>query len=336
MYIIIPLIYIIAGLFIGLIFERAVINSLKKTAIARKWKPGEVLLSSLKNMFPVWFLCLGIYLALSRMPELLSPDISWKVLVSIILFTLTLVLARIAVNLVMTSTNKVKGVLPSTSIFTNMTRFLIILIGLLIILQFLGISITPILTALGVGGLAVALALQSTLINLFSGLQMLASGKIKPGDYIKLDSGEEGYVTDIAWRSTTIKALPNNIVIVPNSKIASATITNYHMPDKEIAVLLDVGVSYNSDLEKVEKVTVETGRKILKQIPGGVAGFDPFIRFHTFGDHSINFSVILRVREYVDQYLVKHEFIKELFNAYKKENIEIPFPVRKILIEEKK
>lgn len=225
---------------------------------------------------------------------------------------------------------------PSTSIFRNLSKLLVFLIGIMVILQSLGISITPILTALGVGGLAAALALQPTLANLFSGLQIIAAKQLHPGDYIKLDSGEEGYVTDITWRNTTIRALPNNMIIVPNSKLASTIFTNYYQPQQETAVLIQVGVSYDSDLQKVEKATIEVGTKVMKEVEGGVPEFEPFIRYHTFDDFSINFTVILRTKEYVGNYLIKHEFIKMLHERYDKEGITIPFPIRTVYMTEEK
>jgi small-conductance mechanosensitive channel len=203
---------------------------------------------------------------------------------------------------------------------------LIFLMGALIILQTLNISITPILTALGVGGLAVALALQDTLSNLFSGLQIIASRQVRPGDYVKLESGEEGYVIDITWRNTAIRALPNNMVIVPNSKLASTLVTNYYQPEKEMAVLVEVGVGYQSELKKVEQTTIEVAREVMHEVKGGVREFEPFIRYHSFGDSSINFTVILRGCEFTDQFLIKHEFIKRLHERFSDGSHRNPFP----------
>lgn len=255
---------------------------------------------------------------------------AWKALLVFGIAAATLILARMAARFVRFYAEKGKGILPPTSIFTNLTRLAVLALGGLIILQSLGVSITPILTALGVGGLAVALALQETLSNLFSGLHILLSRQVRPGDYVKLDSGEEGYVTDISWRNTTIRQLPGNMVIVPNAKLAGAIVTNYYQPDKEMAVLVQVGVGYDSDLPKVERVTIEVAREVLQKTEGGVENFEPFIRYHTFADFSINFTVILRVKEFVNQYLVKHEFVKRLHARYQKEGIEIPFPIRTV------
>ncbi len=153
---------------------------------------------------------------------------------------------------------------------------------------------------------------------------------------VKLNTGEEGYVTDITWRNTTIRAIPDNMIIVPNSKLASSILTNYHQPAKVMSVIVQIGVSYDSDLTKVEKVTLEVAKEILREIEGGIPDFEPFLRYHTFDDFSINFNVMLRAKEFFDQYLIKHEFIKRIHKRYKKEGIEIPFPIRTIHMDSKK
>ncbi|MGC8764449.1 MAG: mechanosensitive ion channel family protein [Brevinematia bacterium] len=244
-----------------------------------------------------------------------------------------MVLSKVLVGFVNSYQQKIKDVLPKATLFTTLTRFFVFLIGGIIILQSLGISISPILAGLGVGGLAVALALQDTLSNLFSGLQIILSRQIKTGDYIKLDSGEEGYVIDINWRNTTIREIKNNQIIIPNSKLSQAIIKNYNLPEKEIVVLVEVGVSYRSDLDKVEKVTIEVAKEVMKELDCGLSSFEPFIRYDTFSDSSINFNVILRAREFADQFLIKHEFIKRLHKRYIKEGIEIPFPIRTVYLK---
>jgi len=211
--------------------------------------------------------------------------------------------------------------------FINRISALIIYaIAILVILDKLGIEIGPMLAGLGIAGLAIALALQDTLSNFFSAVYIAADRPVKIGDYVKLESGEEGYVEDIGWRSTRIRTLPNNIVVVPNSKLAQTIITNFNAPQPEMAVLVQVGVSYDSDLDKVEKVTIDVAKHCQKTVEGAIHDFEPFIRYHTFGDSSIKFTVILRAKTFVDKYLLAHEFIKALKERYKKEGIVIPFP----------
>lgn len=204
------------------------------------------------------------------------------------------------------------------------------LIALIIILSYFDVEITPLITALGVGGLAVGLALQNTLSNFFAGLHIISDQPIKVGDFIQLtDADLSGYVEDIGWRSTRIRTLPNTFVIVPNAKLAESTLINNSMPVQEMGFVVPVGVAYESDLEKVEKVTIDVAKQIQKKTPGAVKDFKPFIRYNEFADSNVNFSVILRIENYVDKYLVKHEFIKALKKRYDKEKIEIAWPVRK-------
>ena len=332
------LVAIVAGMFlIGLFFDRFVYKKFKKIAKRTKWKGDEIIVQSLRRKFSLWFPLAGLYVGIYYLfPDLVISNILCKAVLAVFILSATLVCGEIAGGFISLYSERVKSIFPSTSLLANLAKGLILFFGILFILQVFGISITPLLTAFGIGGLAVALALQDTLANLFSGLHIVLSRQIRPGDYVKLSTGEKGYVTDINWRNTTIRQLPNNMVVIPNSKLASAIITNYHLPEKELAVKVEVGVSYDSDLEKVEKVTIDVAKEVLKNIPGGVPNFEPFIRYHTFGESSINFTVILRAKEFVDQYLIKHEFIKKLHKRYKKEKIVIPFPIRTVYLQNSK
>jgi small-conductance mechanosensitive channel len=328
---IVPATFLVGGFLIGFVIEKFVRPILNRIAEKTKWEGNALLIGAFHGMAYWWFGTAGMYVALSDLP--VSPR--YDSLIdkgTLIVYTLsaTVVLSRMLSGLVTLYGRKVGGILMSTSIFTHLTQVLVYLIGILVLLQSLGISIAPILTALGVGGLAVALALQDTLSNLFAGIHMIASRKIRPGDYVKLEGGQEGYVADITWRYTTIRTLSNNMVIIPNAKLASAVATNYTLPDREISIQVDVGVAYGSDLEKVESVTTETAREVMNEIEGGVPGFEPVVRYNKFDDFCIHFTIILRAQEFANQYLVRHEFIKRLQKRYQKEGIEIPSPIRTV------
>lgn len=331
-----PFVYLLGSFVAGIFFKNVVLARIKRFVGATQWEGDDIIVDVARKFSSALFVIGGIYLALLHLPVTLKiTPLLQKTLLVLTIFIVTIALAKIAVGLVELYSRKGKGIVPSTSIFTNLARVAVLAIGILIILQSLGISITPILTALGVGGLAVALALQETLSNLFAGLHILVSRQVRPGDYVRLDSGEAGYVADINWRNTTIRALPNNMIIVPNAKLSSAIITNFHQPEQEMSFLVEVGVSYECDLKHVEQVTIDVAREVLKETRGGVSTFEPFIRYHTFADFSINFTVILRAKEFVDQYLIKHEFVKRLHERYKTENIEIPFSIRTVHIKQK-
>jgi small-conductance mechanosensitive channel len=166
--------------------------------------------------------------------------------------------------------------------------------------------------------------------DFFARLFITLAGQIRVGDYVELDSGQEGYIVDFSWRSTRLRMLANNLIVVPNARLAQAIVVNHHLPSQDLAVLVPVGVDYGSDLRHVERVVVEVGREVMTEVPGGVPEFKPFIRYHRFGDSSVDFNVILRAKEFVDQHLIKHEFVKRLHARFDQEGIVIPFPIRTV------
>jgi small-conductance mechanosensitive channel len=202
-----------------------------------------------------------------------------------------------------------------------------VIFGIMIIVMMnqMGIRVETLIATLGIGGLAVALALQPTLANFFSGMQMVLDRPLRIGDFVELDAGDRGTVVDIGWRSTKIKTYMNNIVTIPNSKLSDSKIINYNTPSPEIGFSVDCGVAYDSDLDRVEKVSLEVANHIMEKY-SGVKGFKPLFRFREFADSSINFKVILRTKKLGDSYLATHEFIKELKKRFDAEGIEIAFP----------
>jgi small-conductance mechanosensitive channel len=306
-----------------------------------RWVQGhrQVLVESalriLRKRLPWWSLLIGAWVAAGYWPLTAEGHLLVGRTAFVIgALSVTLALAALASRSVDAYGGLISSALPVSSLTRNIAWAFVAVIGLLVILNGLGLAITPMLTALGVGGLAVALALQEPLANFFAGLFITLAGQIRVGDYVTLDSGQEGYVADFSWRSTRLRMLANNLIVVPNAKLAQAIVVNHHLPSQDLAVLVDVGVDYASDLWHVEQVVMEVGREVMAEVPGGVPEFEPFIRYHTFGESSINFTVILRAKEFVDQYLVKHEFVKHLHARFNQEGIVIPFPIRTILQRE--
>ena len=290
---------------------------------------------ALRGIPTVWGMLLGGYIAIEILP--FHPKVIQfleTVFNAIVVLSLTIMGARLLSGLLTQKVQKTAGTFASTSILVTTIELIVYITGSLFLLQTFGVSITPLLTALGVGGLAVALALQDTLSNLFSGINILLSKQIKITDYVKLSTGEEGTVVDMNWRNTTIKLPSDNMVVVPNQKIASSILTNYALPHTECSIVIPVGVSYNSDLEQVEKVTAAVAKEVLQDTEGGVDSFDPFIRYGSFAPSSITFNVILRVKSVTNQALIQHEFIKRLHLRYRQEGIEIPFPTTSVRLQQ--
>jgi small-conductance mechanosensitive channel len=209
----------------------------------------------------------------------------------------------------------------STSIFVNLARLLIVVMGAIIVLDSFGVSVTHIITVMGLGGLAVALALQPTLATFFSGLQILASKQVRVGDFVKLDTGEDGYVQDITWRVTTLRTLSNNLVFIPNAKLSAAVLTNYSLPDKGVDLRVQVCMNTTTDHFAVEKEALAIAREITKEAQGDIPGFEPYVHYNAITETSTNFIVVLRVREYSDMYRMRDKFIRKLTERLEKEGV---------------
>jgi small-conductance mechanosensitive channel len=204
----------------------------------------------------------------------------------------------------------------------------VIFVGLILILNQAGIKLTPILTALGIGSLAVALALQDTLANFFAGINILLSEQIAKGDYIKLDSGQEGTIIEVNWRITLMKTISNAIISLPNSKLSSAIVTSFQFRKAEVSASVNYGVAYGSDLERVEKIAVLAAQEIIYKCEDSVKTYTPIVYFIGFEDSSINFTLIFRVKNVYARSFIQSEVFKNLYKKLKEEKIEIPFPQR--------
>lgn len=331
---VVPTLFIIGGIIIGWFVEKYTITRLKALAQKTESIIDDILVHSFHHLIIFWFGAAGIYISLYKFPiPKQAHDILIKVYWSIIIFSFTLFASRILVQITKVYTSKISGLSGSVSVFTSIVKIVVYSIGILIILQHYGISITPILTALGVGGLAVALALQDTLSNLFAGIQILISKQIKVGDRVRVEGNIEGYITDITWRNTLIKTFNENVVVIPNSKFAQSIITNVHLPDKKTIYTVEGSVAYNSNLEEVEKVLMDIGKKIQTEYPQSTRDFEPVVRFYSFGDSAILFRLILCANNYDDKFYLEHTTIKLIHQTFAEKGIEIPFPQRVVHIQ---
>lgn len=319
---------ITGGTLFGFIFEKLALKRIYRMVSKTRWNGDDIIIHSLRQLVTVWFALASIYFViLRRNIDQTLAGLLENILLILLLVTIGIMLSRIASGFIRLYFNNIQG-MPSSSLIMNVIRITVAALFGLLILQSFGVSITPLLGALGVGGLAVALALQETLANFFAGIVIILSRQLRPGDFVELSSGEQGYVEDITWRITTIRSLMNNMVIIPNYLLSSSIVTNYYQPEQQMSVLINVGVSYDSDLDHVDRVTTEVATKVMTEVEGGIPEEEPFIRFNNFGESSIDFTVIMQTNEVVNQYIIKHEFIKGLHRRYGEEGIQIPFPIR--------
>jgi small-conductance mechanosensitive channel len=319
-----------------LIVRKVVLGAVHRWAEKTDTEYDNIIVRSISHPSVYLVLALALYVALgtSTFPAR-YVDYGLKALYIIIILSVTLAAANLASGIVQLAIQRSAVSVPATGISRTIINVTILALGFLVILHGLGISITPLITALGVGGLAVALALQDTLANLFAGMHILVEKPLRIGDYIELDTGQKGYVDDIGWRTTRIRMLGNNIVVVPNNKLSQSIITNYYLPEKRMSLLIPVGVSYDADPEKVERILIEETEKAAGEVPGLLKEPAPFVRFIPgFGDSSLDFTLICQVSEFVDQYLAQHELRKRIFKRFNEEGIEIPFPIRTVYLKQ--
>ena len=228
----------------------------------------------------------------------------------------------------------------SSSLLQTVGKIVIYAVSALIILDAVDISIAPIVTAMGVGGMAIAFGVQDIVANVISGFFLIVFKQVQINDFIKLSSGVEGRVTDINFRFTTVTpAADGNIVVIPNKDIAGALMTNYSLPRPDVGIVINMGVAYDSDLEQVERVTLEVARAVQEKwddYDPNIVGspLHPAVLYQDFGESSINFWAVLHASVYTKQLKIKHEFIKAVTKRYREEGIEIPFPIRTIVLPE--
>ena len=226
------------------------------------------------------------------------------------------------------------GVGVETRLLPPVQRILPIVIysvAFMVALESLNISISPLLAGFGIGGLAVALAVQPTLGNFFAGTYLVTEGELKTGDFIEIHGGPSGFVVDIGWRSTKIRSRFNNLVVVPNSKMADSVITNFYSPEPALNVIVDGGVSYDADLVNVERIVREVAENIVMNSPDAVKEAETFFGFKEFGDSNINFWVFIQAKDRAASFTLKSELIKDIKRRFNDEGIEINYPVRKII-----
>jgi len=330
---------ILAGSTVGLFLVRSLLfGLLQRVTRKTETRVDDLLVAGLRipSLFLVIVLSTYIGIRMTELPEAWFAYARSGMTLSII-FTMTMGLANVSDRLLAYFLKRAELPISVTSLLLGVVKAVVYIVGVLIMLNYLGISIAPIITALGVGGLAMALALQDTLSNLFAGINIMAEQTIRVGDFIRLETGQEGTVEDISWRTTRIRLLPNNMVIVPNNKLSQSVITNYHLPTRDLVLQVPVSVSYASDPDAVERCLIEVAAKAAADVPGLLAEPAPQVRFLPgFGESSLNFSLLCHIREMNDQNPVLAELNRRILRRFRAEGIEFPFPTRTVYLKDER
>jgi len=325
----VPLVAFALSISVLLIVRAVAFRLLHRWAAAREDSKLETIaVNALMTPSLYWCLAIGLYIGvdLSDLPLRYAFYLNKTIYVLVIL-SITLVTIRVSDRILNSFIQKSHVPIPATGIVNVIVKITLLIMGLLITFTILGISIAPLITALGVVGLAAALAFQDTLANLFAGMYLLVEKTIRIGDFIRLESGQEGFVDDISWRTTRIRMPANNMVVIPNSKLSQNVVVNYSLPEKRTSLAIPVCVSYASDPDMVEGILVDEMQKAVKELAEVLDNPEPVVRFMPgYGETSLEFTISCQVREFTDQARVQPELRKRIFYRLKKEGIEMPFP----------
>ena len=335
MQVFLPLGIFAATFAVGWVVRKLALRAVRSWSTRSRSRWGVITEEALLGPTWIWLLILALHVAIqsSDLPQkwtALAPTI----LVDLWVASLTLMCMRITRNMVRIYGNQIPGALPVTTLTQNLAQILVLILGSLVILAPFIRRLAPILTALGVGGLAVALALQDTLSNLFAGFYVAVAGHVRLGDYIKLNTGEEGYVRDIGWRSTTLKSSNHNLVVIPNAKLAQAIVTNFYLPDKVLSSNVQLAVSFDTDPEVVERLLSEVLQQAIVEVPGLLADPAPAVLLDPgFGDFGLAFTINFQVAEFTRQGPVRHELRKRIWRRLRQEGIRIPIQAGKLVVQ---
>jgi len=332
---VIVLLFFVISEIIYWIFKHIFLKLSKKT----KTNLDNQIVEAVTKPSSLFFIFLGLRLSITQL--VFSENIT-KIIYGINNTVLILIVGVIASRILTILLNEwsninINGKVPK--IDKNLSKFfkkiayisVYILIFIYILGSVWGVQIGPLLASLGVIGIAVALALQNTLGNVFGGVSLLIDKNLSEGDMVELEDGKVGTVLDIGFRSTKIKTFDNEILVVPNSMLSNSILKNYAKPNLSERVVVPFSVAYGSNIEKVKKLVMMEIKKIKSYIPEP----EPFVRFTEMGDSSLNFKVYFWVEDYIEKWIALDEANTKIYNALNKAKISIPFPQRDVHIKKR-
>lgn len=324
---------VLAGLVLAWAIARFLPRLARRVVPSADSNLSDAIAEQVRAPVAAFVLVLAIFIAVESVSHLDSYDETiqrvWAAVTLILAFALAW-RATVAVFTWLVSRSAAQKSLP---ILRRVAKVLVVLVGGVMVLDEFGVAISPLLAGLGIGGIAVALAVQPILANIFSGSYLLSDGSIGVGDFIELDGGPTGWVEDIGMRATRIRTFDNNLVLIPNAKLADATVTNFDTADPPAGAAVICGVAYEEDLGQVEGVVLEELGAITADLPEADSAFEPFMRFTAFGESNVDFLMKLYATNRRDVSLVQHEMIKRIHARFAAEGIEISVPARKLFLE---
>ena len=331
---VVPIAILVGSLLVGIVVEKLLVFGVRR-AEHTSTKLDDIFARTLRGPIRILAVLAGLGLALLVI-DLPAQAHAWvRVLLGALLgIAVVVILARLVASLIDAYGGRAKLEGPSRRLVRRLTSVGIWSLGILLILQQQGINVTPLLTTLGLAGLAVALAFQDTLSNLFAGAWIQADRPLDVGHYVRFEEHKlEGFVVEVGWRTTKIRTLGNNLVVIPNARVANAIVIDYDLPEPRMSLLVQVPVAPEADAMKVERLILDEAKKVAGQIPGFLATPEPFVRFIPgFTEKGLEFTLICQVATFVDQYAVQHELRHRIDARLRSEGLAPSVPHREVRV----
>ncbi|MBL8218483.1 MAG: mechanosensitive ion channel family protein [Bryobacterales bacterium] len=283
---------------------------------------GRILISSLRFPSSLWSLAGALAITL-KYTDLPARAAYWAAagLVVFLVLSVCVVVSTLLVRLAETSAQERGLSIAVSGVSKALIHVFVLTIGATVLLRYFDIPIAPLLTALGVGGLALALALRDTLANFFAGIHILVEAPISIGDFIRLSAGEEGTVTDIGWRTTRVLTTTNNVIVIPNEKITSSILTNFALPNEKVVTEVLILTAFDADVDRASAIALEEAAKEENLVPD----FDPLVVFDPgVTPTHLQFKLIIQVKHRLNQGLAQSNIRRRLLERFRQEGIRLP------------
>lgn len=293
------------------------------------------ILGAIRNPITVLFLAAGAYFAVKSMDNLSLGLIG--TLDRLALAMLILVSAYLVSNLIMAILRwYARDVAPHTNsdlddhlipFMEKLIGVVVYLLAFLVILKSFGVEITALVASMGVAGIAVALAAQESLSNVFGAVAILLDRPYKVGDRLLIPGVGQGDVLDIGMRSTRVLTRDRRVVVIPNRDMASSEIVNLSLPDNRLRLKLKVGVAYNADIDRASRILEEiaASNELVAKEP------KPASYVSSLGDFSIEIVLLVWIADYQQDFDVTDQLYRQILVRFKEEGIEISYPVMTIM-----
>ncbi len=331
------LIIIIIAIILAKLVKSFVVNVAPHLVSKTDTTLDDEIIKAVNGPLQVFIVAIGIYVAvaaLNHLPGVVSGNLGLALTVVLIYIAAYLV-ANLASGLISwyqhdiaphTESELDDVLMPFLGKSIGVTVFIL---ATLMAISSMGIEITPLIATMGVGGIAVALAAQELLSNVFGAISILSDRPYKVGDRIAMTDGLIGDVVEIGLRSTRVKTLDGRITVIPNADISKSMVINYSQPDQKLRYNIKVGISYSADVEKASRILLEiagTTKGVLKE-PA------PSVYITDLGNFSVNLLMQVWLEDYKLTWEVPDQIYRDTLKRFAAEKIDIPYPTTSIIVD---